>query len=154
MIVGLSLGGGLMIIAIGFLILAVTLGLARLLARLEREISKALLGAVFQTRPPSPKDWRAVLRDRQSWVAVMYLILRFPLGVAGFVASVLMISAIPAMVAPVVHVLLPSWIAGERVINSEEAILISLFGSVFFLLAAHLVNAIAAVSRRLAVAML
>ncbi len=148
MIAGLAVGFGTLIVAIGFVVLAVTLAIARLFGRFEREVSKALLGAVFESRHPAPPGWRAMLRDRGTWLIVVYLLVRFPLGIAGFIAAALMLSAIPAMAAPLVYLLFP------LAIHSEEAILISLFGCVFYLLAAHLVNAIAGISRRLAVALL
>jgi hypothetical protein len=154
MIAGISIGFGTLIIVIGFVILALTLAIARLFGVLERELAKALLGATFEERPPLPRHWRAMLRDRRSWTMVIYLILRFPLGLAGFIASLFMLVAVPAMTAPLLYLVVPYWIAGERVVNSEEALLVSLFGCVFFLLAAHAVNAVAAVSRRLAVALL
>ena len=73
---------------------------------------------------------------------------------AGFVASVLMLAAVPVMAAPLVYTVLPFQLGGERVVTSEEALLVSLFGSILFLAAAHAVNGIAAVSRRLSVALL
>lgn len=154
MITGLSVGIGTAIIVIGFVILALTLGVARIFARLERELAKALLGATFEQRPPYPRHWRAVLRDRRSWTAVVYLILRFPVSVAGFVTSVLMLAAVPVMAAPVLYMFVPIIVGVERVATSEEAMLVSLFGCILFLAAAHAVNGIAAVSRRLSVALL
>jgi len=154
MIAGLSAGFATAIVVIGFVFLAITLAIARVFGRMERELSKALLGAVFHSNPPERMHWRAMLRDRRTWTTVVYLVLRFPLGIAGFVASVLMLAAVPAMAAPLLYVSLPYWIAGERVVNSEEAILVSLFGCLFFLLDAHLVNGVAALSRRVAVALL
>ena len=154
MITGLAAGFGTLIVVIGFVFLVITLTVARAFGRMERELSKALLGAVFESQPPPRMHWRAMLGDRRSWTTVVYLVLRFPLGIVGFVASILMLAAVPAMAAPLLYVSLPYWIAGERVVNSEEAILVSLFGCVFFLLAAHLVNGVAALSRRVAVALL
>jgi hypothetical protein len=43
---------------------------------------------------------------------------------------------------------------GSLVGNSQQALLVSLFGCVLFLLLVHAINALAAVSRRLAVALL
>src|SRR5262249_17302670 len=94
MITGISIGAGLAIIAIGFVILVIGLATARLCGRFERELSKAMLGAVFEPRPPLIWNWRAMLRDRATWRVVIYLILRLPLGVAGFVSSVLMLATI------------------------------------------------------------
>lgn len=153
-IVGLSVGFGTAILVIGLVILALTFALTRVFGSLERELAKALLGATFEPRPPLPRSFRAMFTDRTTWTMVIYLIIRFPVGIAGFVASILMLVSIPAMVAPLVYNVLPYSIGYEHVTNSEEALLISLFGCVLFLLAAHLVNGVAAIARRLAMALL
>lgn len=154
MIVGLSAGFATSILVIGFVILGVTLALARLFGRMEREMAKALLGTTFEPRPPFVQGWRALLRDRYAWRTVIYLILRLPVGIMGFVAAILMIAAIPAMAAPLAYTFLPYFVDGLLVRNWDDALLVSLFGCVFFLVAAHLVNAAAALSRRLAAALL
>ena len=59
-------GVGTAIISVGFLILAITLGLARLFGRLEREIHKALLGATFEAGPARARGLRAALLDKFS----------------------------------------------------------------------------------------
>ncbi|MBZ5602143.1 MAG: sensor domain-containing protein [Acidobacteriia bacterium] len=154
MVVGLSVGFGLTIVVIGLVILAVTLVLARIFGHLEREMAKSLLGATFDDAPPRPRGWHALFRDRNTWRAVIYLILRLPVGIAGLVASLLMIVAVPLMAAPLLYVILPFTIDGARVANWDEALLVSLFGCVFFLVAAHAVNGVAAIARRLAMALL
>lgn len=151
---GLSLGFATLIVVVGVFVLAFTLSLARGLARFEREMAKSLLGAVFEPRQPIPRHWRATLTSRRSWSAALYLLLRLPLAIAGFVAAVLFCASIAGMAAPLIYLLIPYAIEGERIAGSEEALLVSLFGFVFFLVCAHLVNAIAAVCRKLSVAML
>src|SRR5580693_1201299 len=89
MTVGLSVGAGLAVLVVGFAILAITLSIAGLFGKLEREISKALLGATFEPRMPRVPGWRARLTDRRAWITVVYLMLRFPLGVVGFIVSLL-----------------------------------------------------------------
>jgi hypothetical protein len=154
MIAGLSAGFATSIVVIGFVILALTLALGRLFAHLEREMAKSLLGATFETQDPAARGWRALLRDRRAWKNVIYLILRLPVGIAGLVAGILMVAAIPAMVAPLAYTFLPYFVDGLLIRDWDEALLVSLFGCVFFLLAAHLVNAVAAIARRLAMALL
>jgi hypothetical protein len=154
MIVGLSLGAGLAVLLVGFAILAITLGVARLFGRLERELSKALLGATFEPRAPRAPGWRAILKDRRAWTTVVYLMLRFPLGVAGFVLSVLFVVSIPLMAAPVLYSMITYSFDGAPISTSQEALLVSLFGCVLYLLCAHAANGLGAISRRLAVAML
>lgn len=154
MIVGLSLGAGLAILLVGFVILALTLAFARLLGRFEQEITKALLGATFEPRMPGPRGWRAILADRRSWTTVVYLLLRFPLGVAGLVVSLLFFVSVPIMAAPLLYNVVSYSIDGSGITTSQEALLVSLFGCVLFLICAHLTNAIASISRRLAAALL
>jgi hypothetical protein len=157
MITGLSVGAGTAVILVGFLVLAVAFGLARLFGGLEREITKALLGATFETRPPMPRGVRAILTDGRSWSTVIYLLIRFPLGIASFVTSVIFLVSIPIMAAPLVYTFFPYsifQIDGTMVTTSEEALLMSLIGCLLFLVCAHVINGIAAISRRLAMAML
>lgn len=151
---GLWLSAGLAVIVVGFFLLAITLGIARLFGSLEREISKPLLGATFEPLPPRPPGLRAALTDRYAWTTLVYLLLRFPLGIVSFVASIMFLASIPVMAAPLLYTVLPFAIDGSIITTSEEALLVSLFGCVFFLIWAHLINALAAVSRRLAMACL
>ncbi len=155
MITGRAVGVGTAIILVGFVILALTLALGRLLGGMERRLAEGLLGAVFEARVwPTGGRLPARLTDRRSWFAAMYFVVHFPLAVAGFVASMLFLTSTLAMAAPFLYTFLPIMLLGERVTSSEEALVVSLVGWVLFLLAVHLVNGLAAVSRRLAVALL
>jgi hypothetical protein len=151
-ITGLSLGVGTAIVFVGFIVLAVTLSIARLFGRLERELAKAMLGAMFEPPPPNPRGLKASLLDGRSWKTVLYLMLRFPLGVISFVFSMLIIAPIAMMAAPVWYTIFPYVV--NRVENSQEALLVSLFGCLLFLLLVHAINGLAAISRRLALALL
>lgn len=154
MITGLSLSVGLAIILVGFLVLALTLGLARIFGALERGLTKSLLGATFQPVPPPGRGLRAMLTNRHSWTTVIYLLLRFPVSVAGLVASVLMLASTFVMAAPLLYTVVPYTLIDERITTSEEALLMSVFGCVLFLLMVHAVNGLAAISRRLAEALI
>ena len=156
MIAGLSTGLGLAIILVGFLILALTLALARVFGTVERRLMEALLGAQFEPRavPVSHGRLPARLTDPRSWLTAMYFVVRFPLVVIGFVASILMLASVMVIAAPLLYTMIPLTIGFERVTTSEEAILASLIGCVMFLLLTHAVNGLASISRRLAVAML
>jgi len=154
MLVGLSVGAGLAVLVVGLAILAITLSVARLFGKLEREMGKALLGATFEPRAPRAPGWRGLLLDGRAWSTALYLILRFPLGVAGFVVGLLFLISIPLMAAPALYTMVSYSIDGAAINSSEDALLVSLFGCVLFLLCAHAANAVGAISRRLAVAML
>jgi hypothetical protein len=154
MITGLSLALGTAIILVGFFVLAITLVMARLFGRLERELTKSLLGATFEPHPARAMKWRAQLTDRYNWTTIVFLIVRFPIGVAGFVISVLFAISIPVMAAPLLYTVVPFTVGTTLIDNSQEALLVSIIGFVLFLLCAHAVNGLAAVSRRLAMALL
>ncbi len=154
MLTGLSIGIGTAVIVVGFLVLAITLGLARVFGRLEREMSKALLGATFEPRPPRPRGFRATLTDGRAWSTLVYLMVRFPLGIVSFIACVLFLVSIPLMAAPLLYTIFPYPIDSTVITTSEEALLVSLFGFVFFLIWAHVINVLASLSRRLATALL
>jgi len=155
MITGLSVGVGTAIIFVGFVILALTLELGRLFGGIERRLAESLLGAQFEARvAPARGRLPARLTDQRAWYSAAYFLLRFPLAVVGFVASMLFLTSTLAMAAPFLYTILPIMLLSERVSTSEEALAVSLFGCVLFLLAVHLVNGLAAISRRLAVALL
>jgi hypothetical protein len=154
MITGLSIAVGTAIILVGFVVLAITIVVARLFGRLETEITKSLLGATFEPHPPVSTKWQAQLTNRSNWTTVIYLLLRFPIGVAGFVTFVLFAVSIPVMAAPLLYTVVPFTVGTSLIDNSQEALLVSLFGCVLFLLCAHAVNGLATVSRRLAMALL
>jgi hypothetical protein len=153
MVAGLSTGVGLAIVFIGFVILAVTLAAARVCRSIERGLARSLLGAAFSS-PSAPVGLRAGLNDAASWKALAYFVLRLPLAVLGFAASMVLLSSVPVVATPLLYPYVPVLVGGVRVTTSEEAMLVSLIGCVLFLLGAHAVNGVAALSRRLAVALL
>lgn len=153
MITGLACGVGMAIILIGFMILALTLALARGFASMERGLQRSLLGAIFPA-PQSHHGLRAGLTDHRSWTAAAYFVLRFPLAVIGFVASVLLMSSLFLVATPLLYTIVPITVGADRVTTSEEALLVSLIGCILFLLSVHAVNGLAALSRRMAIALL
>ena len=89
--VGLILGAALVPILIGFLILFFTLTAASALGRRERQIAKRLLGVTIPE--PIVPDWAqrsrfrrltSQLRDQTTWTILLYLVIKFPLGIATF----------------------------------------------------------------------
>jgi Putative sensor len=155
MLDGLAVGVGTAIILIGFVILALTLALGRVFAHIERAFAGSLIEATFTPRPaPVSKKLATRLTDQRSWFTAAYFILRFPLVVMGFAASMLLLASTVAVAAPLLYHVIPYTLGFERVNSSEEALLVSLAGCVLFLLSAHIVNGIAAVSRSMASAML
>jgi hypothetical protein len=152
--VGFSVGLGTAIVLAGLVILVVMMQVARMYGRLERQLAKAFLDATFEPPQLSPLKWRAAITDRRTWTTLLYLILRFPIGIVSFVAVILLAASIPLMATPMLYAFLPLSVDGSPISTSGDAMLISLLGSVFFLTLVHVVNGLAAMCRRLATALL
>src|SRR4029077_3416207 len=93
LVVGISLGVGLAIVIIGLGILLATLAAWRAMAALERGLARSLLGVPIP-QPPDRRDLRLVervqryLRDPVTWKSLVFVALKFPLGVLTFGAVV------------------------------------------------------------------
>ena len=99
LVTSLSLGVGLAIIWVGVVILFVAVLTWRGLGAVERGLADALLGESIDP-PVSPtitgtsyaKKARAILSDSYTWRSFAWLLLRFPLGIAGFVVTVVSVA--------------------------------------------------------------
>jgi hypothetical protein len=95
-ITGLSVGAGLAITLLGIPVLLATLLLASAMATFERELAAGMLGAPmprrFGRRDAPGFGWTrlwARARDRRTWSELAFLLLlRLPMGIAGFVLVV------------------------------------------------------------------
>jgi two-component system phosphate regulon sensor histidine kinase PhoR len=115
-IVGLSLGLGLIFIFVGFFVLIGTLFVWLLFARLERELAIHLLGA--HIRPMSVPDptplslWQRLLKtlsDSVTWKSLVYLLIEFPFGIFAFTIGITLISVSLSLVLyPAIYVVLTS----------------------------------------------
>lgn len=99
--VGLSLGIGLSIILVGFLIIVFMFVFALALASLERRLTNKLLGTASAGRTTLSGDrWRdqtkSLLLDRQTWSSLIYLPVKFVLGLVSFVV---IFTGVPTAVA-------------------------------------------------------
>jgi signal transduction histidine kinase len=113
----------LIVFVVGLPLLALTLWLARLAARAQREVAGALLGASIPGRPsvPAPPDlpwWRRMLEpvlDLSTWRAFAYLLVfSFPVGLALFIAAVVLWSvALSFVTAPVWYFFVPTENRGD-----------------------------------------
>lgn len=110
-LVALVLGVGLIPLAlVGLVILFVTFVVAQGAAAIERELTNSLLGSsVKAPLRRSPRGWNpfkhfwARLIDPVTWKELIYLFLKFPLGIASFVAAVaLWASAVAGLASPFV----------------------------------------------------
>jgi signal transduction histidine kinase len=90
-VVGGALGGGLAIVWVGVPILLGLLAASRALAALDRRLANALLGtqidAPAQQRSRGGSIWtqvKALVSARTTWSSLLWLVLRFPLGMLAF----------------------------------------------------------------------
>lgn len=109
LVIGVTTGVALTLVWVGFLILAVTLLAAWAAEGLERRLAIWLLGARVPERrrrasgEEGVADWaRSVVGGAALWKGLVFLGLRFPLGLAAWVASVVSLAVSSAfLLAPV-----------------------------------------------------
>jgi signal transduction histidine kinase len=107
----------LIIFVVGVPLLALTLWLAQVAARAQREVAGALLDASIPGPPsiPAPQDrpwWRRMLEpvlDLATWRALVYLVVfSFPVGLGLFIAAVVLWSvALSFVTAPAWYLFVP-----------------------------------------------
>lgn len=179
LVTGLSVGFGLLVIWVGVPILALVLAGSWVLCRFEQETTNRILKLDIPTiTPPWASDplsandatlggaervlirtWRqfkAHLSDRLTWTGMLYLFLKFPVGIASFIIVVTLTSVTAALLgAPFYY-----W-AGDgiefgiwQVDELWEALILMLVGFPFVFVSLHLINASAYVSGRTARVML
>lgn len=98
-VTGLSLAGGLAVIAVGVFVFGLTVMGWRGLAGFERGLAATMLGVEIAPPPPvvTPDQtlWekiKAIAMDTATWRSLAWLLLRFPLGIGGFVIAILALS--------------------------------------------------------------
>ena len=99
LVTGFSLGFGLLIIWVGFLILTGVLALSWLLTLFERQLAISLLRVEIppfsqQNVPVGTlfEQLKAHLSNPVTWKGIIFLFLKFPIGVASFVVTITLIS--------------------------------------------------------------
>lgn len=110
-VTGLSVGVGLLIIWVGLLVLLVLFAGWWGLAALERQLAIHLLGEDIAplSTPITNKGslWertKAHFTNSLTWKSALYLMLKFPLGIASFVATVTVLSVCGGLIfAPLIY---------------------------------------------------
>ena len=179
LVTGLSVGFGLLVIWVGVPILALVLAGSWVLSRLEQATANRMLKldipaiAFPRTSDPLSADdarlsvtervfvrtWRqfkAHLSNRLTWTGMLYLFLKFPIGVASFVIVVTLASLTAALLgAPFYY-----WVGDGtdfgiwQVDELWESLILTLAGVPSLFVSLHLINAAAWVSGRIARVML
>ena len=149
LVVGVSIGAALALLVVGLGILLATLVAWRGMAAIERGVARALLGVQIP-RPPDRRGQPALeritrwLRDPVTWKSLVFVALKFPLGIAsvaivgctGFVALVFVF-------APLIVLITPVTVFGWIVESPLQALPLTVVGVPGTLLALHLYNGIA-----------
>ncbi|MDH3254719.1 MAG: sensor domain-containing protein [Acidobacteriota bacterium] len=150
--VGWSLGLGLILLWVGFIVLFIVLTGSWLLSAFERQQAIHLLGA--DVRPMWPESmateesvWarvKAFLANKVTWTGMVFLLLKFPLGVASFVVAVTSLSVSVALfLAPLYYRWDPPDLYWWTVDTLPEALVCSLTGALCLILTMHVLNGIA-----------
>jgi signal transduction histidine kinase len=146
LVVGVSTGAALAVLIVGLGILLATLAASRGMAAVERGLARAVLGVPIAT----PPDQRGLqphqrvlrwLRDPMTWKGLVFVALKFPLGIAtfatvaaaGFFSLVLLFSPLIVLVTTVTFF---GWIVESPL----QALPLTLIGAPATLLTLHLVN--------------
>ncbi len=169
-VIGISLGLGLIITFFGIPILFFTLLLARVFASFERQQAIVILGIkIAPTKMKRPKGLlktvQAYLNDSFTWKSLIYTFIKFPLGIISFVALVTLIPiSLSLIVTPILYHLMeigvlqgPLCISSSGIcfLNSYTiTIIIGVIGILLLFVFLHMLNALAYVSGLLAKAML
>jgi Putative sensor len=157
LVTGLSLGAGLSITLLGIPILGVVFASTRALCAVERRIANAVLKAripLTSEREHVSGLWnhfKALLKDRTTWVGMLYLFIKFPLGIVTFTVTVTFISASLALIGtPIVYPFVDIDFVFWQVTTWQGTLIFSLFGILLLFVSFHLLNGLALVSARLA----
>lgn len=161
-VVGLSMGFGLIITLFGAPLLVLTIVATWLLSSFERELANRLLKEEI---PPILQvdllgltllnKLKALLSNPVTWTGLLYLIVKFPIGVASFVLATLLLTGSGALLAAPIYyrwsvINFGIW----RVDSFGEAIILVPVGVVMAIVTPHVLNFAAFLSGRLAYLML
>jgi signal transduction histidine kinase len=149
LVVGISVGAALTILVVGIGILLATLAAWRAMAAMERGLARGLLGVPI----PQPADRRELagidrvrrwLRDPVTWKSLVFVTLKFPLGIVSLAATgFLGFIALVMLFAPLIVLITPVTVFGWIVTNSGQALPLTLIGIPAVLIVLHLTNGLA-----------
>jgi len=162
LVTGLSLGFGLIVTLAGIPILLLVLGGSSLLTKFERWSAQELLRQ--QTPQPSAQPvvggwWtrlKSHLGNRLTWTGILYLLLKFPVGLATFIIAVTLISVTIALLAAPASI----WTSDSLTWGDWEfdpfpwSLIATIVGIPMIFISLHLINGLAKLSGRMTRALL
>jgi hypothetical protein len=163
LVAGISLGIGLAVIFVGLFILLGVMAGARGLAAAERGLISGMLGAPVEAPPAPAREgglWRragALMGDPGTWKSMLYLLLRFPLGIFSFSVAVSLVAVSLALIAAPLYYLAPTlpWYSPEQFVVGNgvpvsaildtplKAALLTVLGLMVGFLSLHAMNGLA-----------
>ncbi len=171
LVTGLSLGVGLIITLLGIPILFGTLLLGRVFANFEQQQTKIILGinithATTEQVRGIWKKLQAYLNDSFTWKSLVYLFIKFPLGIISFVLLVTFLSVALSLIAtPIIYHLIetgaiqgilcdgPSFVC-SLMDSYFDVIIVGIIGIFLLFVFLHALNGLAYISGLLTKAML
>lgn len=163
LVTGLALGFGLYIVVVGLPLLILVFLCWRLFIRFERLQSRWLFGrqiASDQVLAWSKENrlwpwFKSRLASPVSWKGFLFLLLKFPLGLASFVIVVTFGALSCALLlAPILYTRVPYEVFDSTIVTAGQAWLLAAIGLMLGLLSLHIFNGIAWVFRWLSARLL
>jgi hypothetical protein len=93
---------------------------------------------------------KGVILDPASWKRVIYFAFRLPLSIVGLAATLLMLTSVLMLFAPLVYQVVPITVGLDVIREWQEALMVSCAGAVLGLVSAHMVRGVVEVQRRMA----
>jgi signal transduction histidine kinase len=146
LVVGVSVGAALAVVIVGLGILLATLAAWRGMATIERGLARAMLGVPIAT-PPDLRGLTPVqrvlrwLRDPMTWKGLVFVVLKFPLGIASFaIVCGAGFFSLTLLFAPVIVLGTTVTVFGWIVESPLQALPLTVIGVPAVLLSLHLFN--------------
>jgi hypothetical protein len=152
LVTGFSLGLGLLIVWIGFIILPGVLAFCWVLTIFERHLAIALLRVEIPSAPAPTaagstflEQIKTHLTNPATWKGIAYLLLKFPIGIASFVITVTLISVSAGLLtAPLVFPWAHIDFGFVSIGSLPTALIAFVFGLIVAPLSLHVLNIVAA----------
>jgi hypothetical protein len=160
--VGMSVGMSLVILWVGLPILVLVLAAGRVLANGERQLAHWLLdapiGRVETLGPGLRHPWaafKALVGEGQTWGGLLFLLLKFPLGIFSFLLTVSLLAVSTALIlVPLAFQYVPVNVGTWPITSADAALVCLAAGLILAVVSIYVLNGIAAVWRALAQALL
>lgn len=150
LVIGSALGMSLIVIGVGFLILWLSFGMLMLSGKFERWLANRLLQTDIES-PALGSFSIDAIGKRESWKTILFLFLKFPLGVMTFSLTTSVISFIVGLITmPFFYQYEFVQVGGRSIDSLWEALAASLFGIILLPVGLMLLNKVAGWWRGLA----